>query len=114
MNERIRKLRENSVRTKPSISPERAILITEFYQSDRAQEVSAPVKRALAFAYILEHKDICINAGELIVGERGPAPLATPTYPEVCIHSLVDLEIFHSREKVSFTVDDATRKVYQE
>ncbi len=60
--------------------------MTEFYQSDAAQEVSAPVRRALAFQYILEHKKICINEGELIVGERGPAPLATPTYPEICIH----------------------------
>lgn len=114
MTERIRRLRENSINTRPYISPERAILMTEFYQSDAAQEVSAPVRRALAFQYILEHKKICINEGELIVGERGPAPLATPTYPEICIHSLQDLEIIHSRPKVPFTVDNETRTVYEE
>lgn len=114
MNERIQKLREQSINTKPSISPERALLVTEFYKSDRAQEVSVPVKRALSFAYIVEHKAICINDGELIVGERGPAPSATPTYPEICIHSTADLDIIHSREKVSFSVDAATRQQYQD
>ena len=114
MNERIRRLRDHSVNTKPHISPERAILMTEFYQSGKAYEVSVPVQRALAFQYLLEHKTICINDGELIVGERGPAPLATPTYPEICIHSLQDLEIIHSRKKVPFAVDDETRNVYKE
>ncbi|GAK58856.1 pyruvate formate-lyase [Candidatus Vecturithrix granuli] len=114
MTERIQRLRANSIKTRPYISPERAILITKFYQSDAAREVSAPVRRALAFQYVLEQKKICINEGELIVGERGPAPLATPTYPEICIHSLQDLEIIHSRPKVPFTVDDETRKVYEE
>ena len=38
-------------------------------------------------------RPICINAGELIVGEKGPAPKATPTYPELCCHSLQDLDI---------------------
>ena len=112
MNKRIQNLREQSLHTKPYISPERAILMTEFYQSDRAQEVSVPVKRALAFQHLLEKKAICINEGELIVGERGPAPLATPTYPEICIHSLQDLEIIHSRKKVPFAVDEETRTVY--
>ena len=114
MTERIQALRERSITTKPYISPERAILMTEFYQSDRAQEVSAPIKRALAFYDLLERKTLCINPGELIVGERGPAPLATSTYPEVCIHSLADLEIIHARPKVAFTVDDATRQIYRD
>ncbi|MCP4402329.1 MAG: formate C-acetyltransferase/glycerol dehydratase family glycyl radical enzyme, partial [bacterium] len=114
MNERIQKLRDESIHTKPYISPERARLMTEFYQSDEAREVSVPVKRALAFKYLLEKKTICINEGELIVGERGPAPLATPTYPEICIHSQDDLEMIHSRKKVSFAVDDNTRKIYEE
>ena len=114
MNKRIQKLREQSLNIKPYISPERAILMTEFYQSDRAQEVSVPVKRALAFQYLLEKKAICINEGELIVGERGPAPLATPTYPEICIHSLQDLDMIHARKKVPFAVDEETRAVYAE
>jgi formate C-acetyltransferase len=78
------------------------------------QKVSTPVKRALALKYILKHKSICINDGELIVGERGPEPKATPTYPEICVHSLQDLNILDERPKVSFKVDDQTKKIYKD
>jgi formate C-acetyltransferase len=114
LTERVRKLREQSLKAVETISAERAILLTEFYKSDESRELSAPVKRAKAFEYILKNKEICINDGELIVGERGPAPKATPTYPEICLHSLRDLEILNSRPKVFFRVDDTVRKVYEE
>jgi len=113
MNERIRKLREQSLKAKPRISPERAKLITEFYKSKEAQRVSPPVQRALAFAHVLRKKAVCINEGELIVGERGPAPKATPTYPEVTAHSLRDLKILDKRPKTSFAVDEKTREFYR-
>lgn len=112
MTERIRKLREQSLNAENRISAERALLITEFYQSGMADAEPVPVQRALAFKYILEHKYICVNEGELIVGERGPAPKATPTYPEICIHSLQDLEILNDRPKVSFKSDETTRAAY--
>ena len=112
MTERVRILREQSVNAIPSISPERALLVTEFYKS--AGFLSAPMRRALAFMAIMERKDICINDGELIVGERGPAPKATYTYPELCCHSEEDLEILNSREKIWFRVDDQTRKLYRD
>ena len=114
MTERIRKLREQSLNAENRISAERALLITEFYQSGMADAEPVPVQRALAFKYILEHKYICVNEGELIVGERGPAPKATPTYPEICIHSLQDLEIFNDRPKVSFKSDETTRAAYRD
>ena len=114
MTERIRKLREQSLNAENRISAERALLITEFYQSGMADAEPVPVQRALAFKYILEHKYICVNEGELIVGERGPAPKATPTYPEICIHSLHDLEILNDRPKVSFKSDETTRAAYRD
>jgi len=114
MNERVRKLREQSIIAKPYISPERAILITEFYRNDASNQFSTPVRRALALKYILENKKICINDGELIVGERGPAPKAIPTYPEICCHSLKDLEILSSRKKIPYAVDEETKRIYRE
>jgi len=113
MNERVKKLRKQSLTAINRISAERALLVTEFYKSDRAAQVSTPVKRALALEYILAHKHICINEGELIVGERGPVPKATPTYPEITLHSLQDLEILDSRKKVFFKVDGETRQAYK-
>ena len=114
MKDRVRKLRERSVKTKPYVTPERAILMTEFYAGDGArQSTSAPVRRALALKYLLEHKQIFIDDGELIVGERGPAPKAVPTYPEICCHSLQDLDTLNSRKKTPFAVDEETRRIYK-
>jgi pyruvate formate-lyase/glycerol dehydratase family glycyl radical enzyme len=114
MNERVTKLREQSVRTKPYISTERAELVTQFYQSDIPSRHSVPVCRALAFKHIMENKTICISDGELIVGERGPAPKATPTYPELCCHDLEDLRILNTRQKTSFDVGEDVIKIYEE
>jgi len=114
MNERVRKLREQSLKAIPTVSVERAKLITEFYKSPEAAALSYPMQHAMAFKYILEHKEICINDGELVVGERGPAPKATPTYPEVTIHSVQDLEILDSRPKTSFKSDAKVRQIYKD
>jgi formate C-acetyltransferase len=113
MRERIRKLRKQSIAARPHISSERAIRVTEFYESEIANQVSVPVRRALAFKHLLENKKICINDGELIVGERGSAPKETPTYPEICCHTLEDLDVLNSRKKIPYAVDEATRKVYK-
>jgi formate C-acetyltransferase len=114
MNERIRKLREKSLQAAPSITADRAMLVTEFYREHSSATLSPPMKRALAFRHLLERKTVSIDDGELIVGERGPAPKSTPTYPEITAHSLQDLDILNSRPKTSFKVDPETRKRYEE
>ncbi len=112
MNERVTMLRQRSLETEAYISSERAELLTEFYRA--TGNYSVPVKRALSFKYLLENKEICINEGELIVGERGPAPKATYTYAELCCHSLEDLDILDSRQKISFKVSPEVRSAYEE
>ncbi len=72
------------------------------------------MKRARAFRHIMMNKAVKINRGELIAGERGTEPKATPTYPEVCLHSLEVLDVFDSREKVFFRVSDKVKKHYKE
>jgi len=114
MTDRVLKLREQSLNAVETLTAERAVLITDFYSSDEARGLSAPVLRAKAFEYILKNKVLCINDGELIVGERGPSPKATPTCPEISLHSLADLDILNSREKVSFKVSPETRRIYEE
>ena len=112
MNGRVKKLRQESLDAKPRVSTERALLMTRFYKESGLN--SGPMQRALAFKYLMENRTICINEGELIVGERGPAPKATPTYPEICCHTLKDLDILDSREKISFAVDAETRRTFKE
>lgn len=69
MNERVTLLRQRSLEAEAYISAERAELLTEFYRT--SGNSSVPVQRAMAFKYILAHKEVCINEGELIVGDRG-------------------------------------------
>ena len=116
MTERVKMLRQQSLDTLPALSVERAELLTRFYREQSAGPglVSAPVRRALAFEYLMEHRTIYVGDGELIVGEKGPAPKATPTYPELCCHTLQDLEILNSREKTRFAVSAEARRVYEE
>ncbi len=114
MNARIKTLRKNSVEARPSLSAERAMLVTEYYRDHLDAGDAVPVQRAKAFDHILKNKSIYVAENELIVGERGPKPKATPTYPEICLHSPEDLETIHSRPKVSFEVDNSTREAYHD
>lgn len=113
MNDRIAKLREQSVTTVPTLSIERAVLVTEAYEK-YAGKVSIPVLRALTFKHLMENKTIVINEGELIVGERGPAPQSAPTYPELCCHSSEDFDVIDQREKIFFRVDEETKRIQRE
>ncbi len=124
LTERIQKLRTNSLNAVNRLSAERAALITDFYAEHHAGipsvpehpagSPSVPVHRARAFEYLLRNKQLWIEEGELIIGERGPAPRATPTYPEISLHSMKDLEILDTREKVSFRVDPETKALYRD
>lgn len=113
MNERVRKLREESLYSVPKLSLERAQIVTDVYKKYQGK-VSIPVLRALTFKELCERKTICINHGELIVGERGPKPKATPTYPELCCHTIDDFDIIDARDKVFFKVDDEARRIQKE
>jgi len=114
ISERVAQLRKQSLDANPSISSQRAELLTEFNRQNQGRAWSTPVYRAEAFRYILSHKTICFNEGELIVGEKGEVPKAAPTYPELCCHSVQDLDILNSREKTCFAVEACTRQTYQE
>jgi formate C-acetyltransferase len=114
MTERVKALRNRTLEARPRISPERARLLTEFRKSRQAECVSIPLRQALGFKFIMEHKELYLGEGELFIGERGPAPAAVTTYPELCAHSLQDLEILDTREKIPYAVDAATRKIYAE
>ena len=113
-NSRLRELRDESVYLQPSLTDERAILVTEFYQSSAAQQASIPVQRALAFKHILAHKHLHVSPGEWIVGERGPEPKATPTYPEICTHSLEDLDVLDTRKRIPYRVPAGMRETYRD
>ncbi|MEY8304041.1 glycyl radical protein [Anaerosalibacter bizertensis] len=113
MTERVKKLREQSLNAVPYISMERAEAVDRVYKKYEGA-VSTPVLRALVLKEIMSTKKLCINDGELIVGERGEAPAATPTYPELCCHTIEDFEIMDKREKISFKVNEEAKKIQKE
>ena len=113
MTERVQRLRQQSLDAAPSISAERAVLMTRFYRENQGKH-SVPVLRALAFQHLCEAKTIHIGADELIVGERGPAPKVTPTFPELTCHSPEDLRILNERPKTRYSVSPEVVRAYEE
>ena len=113
MNERIKTLRQQSVEAVPHIYIERAKLITDAYKMYEGT-VSVPEMRALAFKHFMENRSLCINDHELIVGEKGDSPQAAPTFPELCCHTLEDMNVMDSRDIIFFKVNDNDRKIQEE
>lgn len=112
MNERIQKLRKQSVEAQPSISIERALIQTAFYKENYGK-YSIPVLRALNFLELCKHKTIYLGDDELIVGERGPLPKAVPTFPELTCHSVEDLHVLNSREMQKYTISQEDIDIYE-
>jgi formate C-acetyltransferase len=112
LNERVRRLREDSLTTKVTISAERARLLTQFYQITPLEHVSVPVQRALAFQYLLEHCSLPIEHDQMFVGIRGTGVNEVPTFPEICCHSVQDLDLLSSRENNPYQVPQETLNLY--
>lgn len=113
MNERIRRLRKQSLETEPHIYMERADLETDAYMMYEGS-VSVPELRALAFKHFMANKTLCINDGELIVGEKGDGPQAAPSFPELCCHTVEDMKIMNARDLIYFRVSEEDLKLQEE
>ena len=71
-SERITKLVEDLYAKMPEIESARAVLITESYRRTEGEPII--IRRAKAFAHILENLPIVIRDQELIVGSTTIAP----------------------------------------
>ena len=112
MNERIQRLRKQSVETQESLSIERALITTKFYKENYGK-YSEPVMRALNFMEICKQKTIYIGEGELIVGERGPSPKSVPTFPELTCHSVEDFHVLNTRDQQRYTISQEDIDIYE-
>ena len=112
MTPRVARLRKESFEAQPSISTERAVLVTKFYRENYGK-FSIPMLRALNFKNLCQKKTIYIGLEELIVGERGPSPKSVPTFPELTCHTVEDLKILNSREMTRYSISDKDIKTYQ-
>ncbi len=105
MNKRIQNLRQISIKTPAYIDMERARLVTQAYRRWEGR-VSVPELRALVLKHYFSNKTLYLHREELIVGEKGAGPQATPTFPELCCHTQEDLHTMNGRELIRFLVKE--------
>lgn len=112
MNDRIKRLREESINTPATLTIERALIETAFYKENYGKYPIA-VLRAKNFYEICKKKTIYIGKDELIVGERGPVPKAVPTFPELTCHSVEDLHVLNTRELQKYLISQEDIDTYE-
>lgn len=112
MNERVKKLRELSVDTAAHIDMERAKSMTKTYEQYEGA-LSIPELRAQVLKDYFATKTLYIGDGELIVGEKGDSPQASPTFPELCCHTMEDMHVMNDRELISFKVKEEDYEVQE-
>lgn len=112
LSPRIQRLRKLSFEAAPSISIERALHQTAFYKAHYGKH-SIPVLRALTFLDHCKKKTLYLGDDEIIVGERGPAPKAVPTFPELTCHSVEDLHVLNSRVQQRYTISQEDIDIYE-
>ena len=112
MNERVQRLRKRTVETEPSLSIERALIETRFYKENYGK-YSIPLMRAMTYMEICKNHTIYLGDDELIVGERGPAPKAVPTFPELTCHSVEDFHVLNNREQQRYTIPQEDIDTYE-
>ncbi len=112
MNARIRRLRQQSIDTPVTLSIERALIETEFYQNNYGT-MPVAVLRASNFLELCRKKTIYIGPDELIVGERGPRPKAVPTFPELTCHSVDDLHTLDKRTLQPYHISQEDIDTYE-
>jgi formate C-acetyltransferase len=83
ITERIARLREKVLSTKPSVCTERARFYTEVYREHEDKPVI--LRRALALEKTLREMTIFIDEGELIVGNQSSQHRAAPIFPEYAV-----------------------------
>lgn len=112
MNERVKRLRKESVETPTTLTIERALIETAFYKENYGK-MPVAVLRASNFLEICKKRTIYIGRDELIVGERGPVPKAVPTFPELTCHSVEDLHVLDTRELQPYHISQEDIDTYE-
>ena len=108
-SERITKLVEDLYAKMPEIESTRAVLITESYRRTEGEPII--IRRAKAFAHILENLPIVIRDQELIVGSTTIAPRGCQTYPEFSYEWLEDeFDTVETRLADPFYISEQTKQ----
>ena len=112
MNERVKRLHQQSIDTPTTLTIERALIETAFYKENYGKMPNC-ILRARNFYEICQKKAIYIGEDELIVGERGPLPKAVPTFPELTCHTVEDLHTLNDRELQPYFISQEDIDTYE-
>ena len=111
--ERIPRLVAHLYARMPEIESARARLLTESYKATEDKPIV--MRRALAFAHILDNIPIIIREGELVVGSSTMAPRGCQTYPEFSYKWLeAEFETVATRSADPFYISDRTKAQLRE
>ena len=111
--DRIPKLVEHLFAKMPEIESARAVLLTESYRETEGQPII--MRRARAFAHILDHLPIIIRDNELVVGSTTIAPRGCQTYPEFSFEWLeAEFDTVANRTADPFYISEQTKKELRE
>ena len=105
---RIDRLIDNLFKNMPEIEADRAVLLTESYK--QTEDLHIYLRRAMAFAHILDNIPITIRDEELVVGSATKKPRGCQTYPEYSYEWLeAELDTVETRSADPFYVSEETK-----
>ena len=106
--DRIARLQSRMNARVPTICPERAEIITDCFKRTEGKPIV--VRRAKAFAEILERMTVYIEPDTLIVGNQASANFAAPVFPEYSFEWVIDeLDAFEHRSGDYFLITEETK-----
>ncbi len=110
---RIQLLIDHLFEKMPEIEADRAVLITESYKATEGQPIV--LRRAKAFAHILENLPITIRPYELVVGSNSKAPRGCQVFPEYSYEWLeAEFDTVATRSADPFYISEETKKKLSE
>lgn len=106
--DRVRRIREQIVSSKPKVCDERALLITESYKETTSDSIM--LRRAHAYDKILRNISTPIYDDELIVGHLASERRSCPVYPEMDISWLEEeIDTLSTRKYDQFEIEDKVK-----
>lgn len=95
ISKRIETLKDKALHATPTVSLDRARLVTEFYKQPSMEPFM--LRRAHLFEYILANKEIYIDDEAILVGNHGSRLRSVPVYPEVTAWLLDEIDDIDTR-----------------
>ena len=114
MTDRISRMKERYLSTKPSITPDRLLLATEAYKKFAGEAI--PVFRARILEYVMDNMPIAINDGELIVGMPGSIYRGANLFPEYNSANwmIPELDDFPTRDRDPMFITEDDKGIIRE